>query len=239
MTEKPTVVILPGWGGSHETWHEFMNLAKEKYDVMCIDLPCFGGVPCPEAVWGVEEYADFVKSKIINHKSKIILLGHSFGGQIAAYLAAKHPELIEKLILSGAAALRPNRRTRRLIFGVIAKTGKLFFRLPFIERFGLWAKKVLYRASDSPDYAKTSGIQREIFKKIIRRDLSELLPSISAPTLVVWGSHDQYIPASQGKKIAFLIPGSRFVLIPRATHGLHQRHTLEFFGLVDDFISLK
>ena len=174
MPEKKTLIILPGWGGSHETWQGFIDLAKEHYKAVCIDLPCFGGVPCPPTAWGIEEYSEFVRSKLSNVKgqmSKVILLGHSFGGQVATYLAAKHPELVEKLILSGAAVIRPNRPLRRLFFGAVAKTGKLLFRLPFVENYRLWAEKVLYRTADSPDYAKTSGLQREIFKIIIRQDL--------------------------------------------------------------------
>lgn len=231
-------MILPGWGGSHETWQEFIALAQQKFTVVCIDLPGFGGVPCPDTAWGVKEYATFVASKFRHFNiSKCILLGHSFGGQVATYLAAKHPELIEKLILSGAAVLRPRRPLRRLFFGVIARTGKLLFRLPFVEHFGLWARKVLYRSADSPDYSKTSGIQRDIFKKIIRQDLRELLPGIRMPSLVIWGSNDQYIPASQGRKIASLIPKAQFVMIPRATHGLHRHHPQELLQLIDAFIA--
>ena len=64
-----TLIILPGWGGTKENWWEFVGLFKEDdIKVICFNLPCFGDQPCPQTVWGVEEYADFVKKKI----SKII-----------------------------------------------------------------------------------------------------------------------------------------------------------------------
>ncbi|MBI5222174.1 MAG: alpha/beta fold hydrolase, partial [Candidatus Magasanikbacteria bacterium] len=153
---KPILIILPGWGGTKETWHNFTDLAKDFFEIEVIDLPCFGEEPCPTKVWGVEEYADFVKSKISNIKyqiSKPTLLGHSFGGQIAAYFAAQNPEMIDKLILFAPALFRRKRGLRRLFFGIVAKTGKLIFKLPVIEKFDVWAKKILYKAADSPDYA--------------------------------------------------------------------------------------
>ena len=61
---KKTIIILPGWGGTKETWQPFIERAKEHYNVECINLPCFGDEPCPEKVWGIEEYSHFVESKV-------------------------------------------------------------------------------------------------------------------------------------------------------------------------------
>jgi len=70
-----TLVILPGWGGNLQTWNDFIFIAKKKFDVVCIELPCFGSEPCPNKVWGVEDYADFVKNKRKElNKNKIILI---------------------------------------------------------------------------------------------------------------------------------------------------------------------
>ena len=54
MTKPYSIIILPGWGGSHETWHDFVTLlAPQVSDVRVIDLPCFGTEPCPKEVWGI------------------------------------------------------------------------------------------------------------------------------------------------------------------------------------------
>lgn len=219
---KPVLHILPGWGGSHETWATFVALAKGHFEVNMIDLPCFGGIPCPETVWGVDEYAQFVKNRMANNgASRRILLGHSFGGQLAAYLAATDPDICNKLILVAPAVVREKRFFRRIFFGGVAKTGKLLFRLPFIERFDLWAKKILYRATDSPDYKKTSGIQTEIYKKIIRQDMRVFLTNIRQPTLVVWGTRDKMTPFRHAKKIMPLLAHGTLAVVKGGTHGLH------------------
>ncbi len=234
---KPTLIILPGWGGSTETWKDFIALAETEFQVVCIDLPCFGTEPCPSSVWGVEEYTAFVVTKIkAITEQPVMLLGHSFGGQIASSVAATHPDMVKKLILTGAAALRPKRSLRRGLFFLIAKCGKLLFKLPIIGRFDALAKKVLYKGTDSPDYGETSGIKRDIFRKIIRQDLRHLLPSISVPTLLVWGDQDSYVPLRMGKKINTLIPKSKLLVIKGGRHGLHLMQTDTLFNVVRSFV---
>lgn len=233
-----TLIIIPGWGGSHETWAKFMEMARPHFkDVVCIDLPCFGGVECPSSVWGVEEYAGYVKKELqkIPAENRVIL-GHSFGGQVSAHLIANNPGICEKYILDAGAVFRPKRPVRRAFFWVIAKTGKLLFRLPVIENIGIWAKKVLYKTADSPDYSKTSGIQKEIFKKIIRQDLTSELPKISVPTLIVWGTLDKYLPFKDGKRAQRLIPHSRLEKIVGGGHGLHLSHAEKFLQIIKSFV---
>ncbi|MFH1286872.1 MAG: alpha/beta hydrolase [Candidatus Magasanikbacteria bacterium] len=232
--KKKHLVIIPGWGGSHETWQDFVEIAQTEFDVMVIDLPCFGSEPCPSTVWGVVEYAEFVKSRIENIQCDL-LLGHSFGGQIAAYLVLKNPNVCTKLILSGAAIYRPKKWVRRGIFFIIAKFGKVIFRFPHIEKFDAWARKVLYRVADSPDYSETVEIKRDIFKKIIREDISGSLSSLKKETLVIWGEKDSYVPLRFGKKIAKEIKDSKMEIIQDGKHGLHIQKSKELLEIIKNF----
>lgn len=240
MDTKHTLVILPGWGGSQETWRDFVALASKKYDVVCMDLPCFGTQPCPKTVWGVEHYAEFVKRKIEKlNRQHVTVLGHSFGGQVATVLVAKNPNICERLILSGAAVYRKNRYVRRAAFGFLAKLGTIIFMMPVLKKYSVQAKKLLYKGADSPDYSETDGIKRDIFRKVIRQDVSSHLPQISVPALVVWGKHDSYVPVSLGRKIAENVPNATFQLLEDGTHGLHLKTKEEFYQVVDSFISTR
>lgn len=230
------LLILPGWDGTKKTWENFIKLAQNDFEVYCLELPCFGNEPCPNEIWGVENYADFVKQKITNlNLNKPIVLGHSFGGQVASYLAAKEPQLISKLILSGAAAIRPKLNLKRFIFGSLAKIGKIIFSLPLIKNFTAAARKLLYKLADSPDFGQISGVKREICKKVLRQDLTEELKKINTPTLVIWGSLDSYVPLSSGKKIASLIKNSRLEIIDGGKHGLHLQMPEKLYEIVKNF----
>lgn len=233
-----TLIILPGWGGSHKTWAEFIALAKNEFSqVRVIDLPCFGNEPCPKEVWGIEEYSNYVKQKFESLKiENVILMGHSFGGQVATYLVAQNPQICEKLILTGAAVIRPKRTLKRLLFGSLAKCGKLVFTLPGIQKIQPLAKKALYRSADSPDYTKTSGIQQDIFKKVIRQDLVHLLPQITVPTAVIWGEKDSYTPLRHGNIIASKIPQAQMHVIIKGTHGLHLTKKSELLERITQFL---
>lgn len=235
---KQTLVIIPGWGGNHETWSPFMDLAKADFhDVVCIDLPGFGGVECPKTIWGVEHYAEYVKRKMAKLPAgPKVILGHSFGGQVSAYLIAQNPEICEKFILDAGAVFRPKKLIRRAFFFIIAKFGKILFKIPVIESAALWAKKILYKTADSPDYTKTSAIQREIFKKVIRQDLTEQLSKITVPTLIVWGSRDSYLPVKDAYRAHQIIPHSELQIIQGGGHGLHLHSSDKFYSLVKNFL---
>lgn len=233
---RQQLVIIPGWGGTRQTWEKFIKLAENDFEVYFVDMPCFGDVSCPETVWGVEEYAQFVKNAIIG-LGKPILLGHSFGGQIAVNLTANNPEMFSKLILSGAAVLRPKYTLKRFVFASIAKIGKFIFKLPVLNKIEAFAKKILYKVVDASDYTKTEGIKREIFKKIIRQSQVDLLEKITIPTLVVWGSADSYVPLREGRKIAAMISGAELKIIDGGKHGLHIQQPENLLKIVGDFLN--
>ncbi len=240
--KKPTLIILPGWGGDKKTWDKFIQEVKndDLYNCVCIELPCFGDEPCPKEIWGVEEYADFVKKQIDSlNVENPILLAHSFGGQIASYLIFKYPKLIHKLVLSGAAIHRPKKTMKIIIFGYISKLGKFLFKLPLLNKFEDLSKKVLYKITGSQDYNETSGMQREIFKKITKQDFLHVLPEIKIPTLVLWGKKDSYVPVKTGKKIADLIPNALLKVFPQGKHGLHLQFPKEIYDNINNFIKNK
>ncbi|MEK7203169.1 MAG: alpha/beta hydrolase [Patescibacteria group bacterium] len=231
------LLILPGWDGTKKSWQEFINIIQKDYQVICLELPCFGNKPCPDKIWGVEDYSAFVIQKIKNlNLIKPALLGHSFGGQIAANIAANNPELISQLILSGAVVSRPVNNFKKIIFGFLAIFGKFFFQLPIACQFTKKAKKILYRLADSPDYNNTSGIKREIFKKVIRQDITDQLNKINLPVLIVWGGKDRYAPLKTGKKLAKLIKNSQLKIIPNGKHGLHISHQDDFYKIIKKFL---
>lgn len=227
--QKPILCIVPGWDGSRETWQKFIVSAEKDFDVHCIELPGFGGVDTPHTVWGVEQYGEYVFLQLAeirkeHTEAKIILLGHSFGGQVAAYVAEWHADSFDELVLVAAAIVRPKRRIKRVIFGSAAKIVKFFLHTTKRNTRTSELKRKMYNAIFSPDYADTSGIKREIFKKVIREDMQESLQKINKNVLIFWGKHDSYTPIRFAKRIANKLKKSELVVFPDGKHGLHHTH---------------
>lgn len=231
---KKQLVIIPGWEGTKQSWWEFIKIAQNDFKVFCLEMPCFGNSPCPNDVWGVDEYADYVAKEIINLK-KPIILGHSFGGQIAVNLVARKKNICNGLILSGAAVLRPENNFKKVCFLWLAKIGKFIFSLPVLNKMETLAKKGLYKLADSPDYNKTNGVKREIFKKVIHQSQKEKLQDIQVPTLIIWGARDKYVPLAEGKIIASLIPNAKLEIIKGGKHGLHIHEPEKFLEVIKNF----
>jgi len=220
---KPQLIILPGWGGSRETWADFIALAENHFDVVCVELPCFGDEPCPKDVWGIPEYAAFVQKKVENISKgvdqKRILMGHSFGGQTATYVAGNKLIDIDALVLAAASVVRPKHSLKRTILFVLSRIAKL----PGTRRFFQKYREQIYNRIGSPDYTKTKGVQQEIYKRVIRQDQTAVLQNIKVPTLLVWGTRDRYTPLRYGKRIAKRIANAQLQIIPGGTHGLHHK----------------
>ena len=229
------LIVLPGWGGSKKTWNEFIVLSKGHFDLKIIELPCFGNEPCPTNIWGVEEYAQFVIESLKDEKD-YTLLGHSFGGQVASYIAANDLLPINKLILTGAACIRKPNSIKKSIIKGIAKCIKLFFSIFGLKKiFGL-LKPLLYKLIGLSDYNEATGIKKEILKKVVTQDLSDILPNIKTKTLVIWGSKDSYVSVKAGKTIAKLIPNADIIIYDGARHGLHIDSTQKLIQDIKKFI---
>ena len=201
------------------------ELLKSKgIEVLIPELPGFGSSPAPKEVWGSEEYAEWVLDFLEKNKwQRFNLLGHSFGGSIAAILASKHPEMIEKLILCSPAIIRKRKRSLKiLIFSTIAKIGKKIFSVPGLRRFYPFFRKVIYKLSGSRDYYLATGIMKKIFKKVTQTDLGYLLKEIKNPTLILWGEKDDQIPVKYGYFLKEGIRNSKLVVLPKIKHSPHR-----------------
>src|SRR3989338_1106274 len=216
-------VILHGWGSSSDRWEKIGDLlAEQGYHVIIPDLPGFGKTAAPESVWGVQEYAEFVR-KFVEQigLQRFVLAGHSFGGQIAVQFAHLFPEKTEKLVLMGAAAVRRKLSWKRKGIVVCAKIiGVCLYVIPS-EKLRLKVKQRLSLAIGRKDYARAHGRMRDIFRKVTQEDLRDILAKVKTPTTLIWGAKDQATPLADGKLMAEIMPQAVLRVIPEGTHALN------------------
>ncbi|MGI8970167.1 MAG: alpha/beta fold hydrolase [Dehalococcoidia bacterium] len=212
------VVLLHGWGASARSLAPVVQTLCRSYSVTALDFPGFGLSQQPSAPWGVYEFAQFVRHAMARLEIKRThLLGHSHGGRVSIMLAAQSPELVDKLILVDSAGIRPPRTLRLRARGLTARTGRRILSHRLAGGPGRRALTALYGRLGMADY-RDSGPMRPTFIKVVNEDLGSLLPSIQAPTLVVWGAEDEETPVWMGERMAREIPRARLLVLERAAH---------------------
>lgn len=247
------IVLLHGWGVNSDKYIETANqlfLQTKDYGlqarIIVPDLPGFGKSDNPPEVWGVDEYVKFVREFIqsiqgqsLDFKSKDcpwIMIGHSFGGRIAIKFAAKYPEKLKALILTGAAGIKHLLTARQKAFYAAAKIGKKIFSLPLINRLEKPAEKLLYKVARERDYYQAQGVMKEVFKKVTSEDLAPCLDKIKIPTLLVWGAKDKSTPLADAEIIKLKIVNCKLEIIGEANHSLPYGYPEKFAKIITEFI---
>ena len=177
-----------------------------------------------------------------------IIVGHSLGGHIALEYARRVSAWTRGLILSNPLYSRSqlpfflrrsysNRNLRGLIAG---KTPEWMFRaiVDFTSR-ALGHSELLHslpehvRVRTALDYTRTAAGVYNI--PSVLADLTEFLPQISVPTLVVWGDRDQTLTPTSFTKMVEAMPHAKGASM-RAGHVPHQSNAKEYNEIVLQFI---
>jgi pimeloyl-ACP methyl ester carboxylesterase len=228
----PPVVVLHGWGGRIESMVPVVRCLGARFRVLAIDLPGFGEAPVPPGVWGTADYAAYVRDLLTEIEVSVAcFVGHSFGAKTCLYLAATHPGLVEKVVAAGPSGLRSaptfKVRARRGASNVARWAGRL-------GGPGRALKHAAYRRLASQDYLE-AGELRPILVKVVNEDLSGLLPLVKAPTLLVWGEHDDEVPLAHARTMERLIPDAGTVVFEGAGHFAYLDEADRFCTVIQHF----
>lgn len=235
------VVLLHGWGCSEKLMAGISDALTPDMTVLRVDFPAHGESGFPPQPLGVPDFA----ANLLELLTKLDFLpcsviAHSFGGRVAIELAADHPERFEKLILTGAAGIRPklssenskkSQRYQRLkkLVGVAKKT-HLFGSLP-----DKWQENLVQKYG-SRDYAALSPEMRKTFVKVVGYDQSALLSHIKNPTLLIWGDRDTETPLWMGQQMEKEIADSGLVVLEGGTHFAYLEQAARFQTIVRQFL---
>ncbi|KKR51568.1 MAG: hydrolase alpha/beta domain protein [Candidatus Levybacteria bacterium GW2011_GWC1_40_19] len=229
------LILLHGWGQDVSSFWGLVPLLKNKFRLYLIDLPGFGRSELPKKSFTVQDYADVIKKFIKQKKlEKPIVLGHSLGGRVAIKLASSNPNLIDKLILEGAAGIKPKQGLLKIGAYIPAKIFR--FLIPNIFNLKTKIRHKFYKVIGS-DYIN-AGPLRETLKNILAEDLTQDLKKINNETLLIWGDRDPNPQSSIsiGKKMYRLIKNSRIEVIEEAGHFPHLENPKMFAYYVKEFV---
>lgn len=228
--QKQTLVILHGWASSLSFWLPMAQLLSPRWRIVLLDLPGFGFTPPIDDTPDIPEYTHFVRSFAKRLKlRKFILVGHSFGGQIALDYALKFPTDLINLILVAPAAIREKSKILkfkiRLASAIRPFLSKSSYR--YLEQFLGWYTPI--------DYSNSNEYQRKVLRKIAGYNLKPLLHLLSVPTDIIWGSLDLVIP-NAGKYLLKKISRSRLHIIPGASHLVNLTHTEKLAKIINSIL---
>lgn len=211
-----SVILLHGWGQNIEMMSPIGDaLVDNNFEVYNIDLPGFGQSDEPDKPYNLDDYADFLAEFVKKNKIKNpILIGHSFGCRIAIKYTARKDSDVKKLVLTGAAGIKPKRGLIYYIRIYLYKFIKLFQNVPFVKHY---IQEAIEKAG-SEDYKNSSPIMKEVLKNTVNEDLTSTLKKIDVPTLLVFGSKDDATPLWMGRIMKKEIKNSKLIVYKGLSH---------------------
>lgn len=230
-----TVLLLHGWGDSSKTFASLAKELAEKYEVLSLDLPGFGGTQIASSAWGLSEYVNFVDSwlKKIKAPELYALIGHSNGGAIAIFGISAQVFQSKKLILIASSGIRGEYKSKRQLRKLIVKFGKVLSApLPITAKQKL--KRKVYNATGSE--ALLYPELEDSFKKIVSQDIRQDAAKIKQPTLLIYGSGDEATPVRYGQMLTKAIANSSLEIIEGSGHFVHQDSGETVNKLVSNFL---
>lgn len=250
-------MALHGLGGYLEEWAESQAALAEHFAVHAPDLPGFGlSEPLDEP--DLPEIARHVLATLdaLDVAEPVHLVGNSLGGAIAMQIAVEAPRRVATAVLADSAGFGRQVNPGMRLLGVPG-LGPTLLRVPGKRR----ARVQLRAQFHDPAFATEERIALKIahadrdgaadaFLAVAhqlgswrgvrhgwRRRLIREFAQLRIPTMLMWGTHDRILPATQLVAAARALPHARTHLFPETGHMPQVERTEEFTALVREFIT--
>jgi 2-hydroxy-6-oxonona-2,4-dienedioate hydrolase len=223
--DGPSLVLVHGYVISSRYFAPTLERLARRYPTYAIDLPGFGWSSKPRHALTVPELADVVaETQAALGLERSVLVGNSFGCQVVADLAARRPERVAAVVLTGPT-FEPGRSFLHHVLGLLADVP--------LESPLLWALHV-------PDYVLAGPrLPLEMLRHAIDDRIEAKLPQIEAPALVVRGSRDPIISRDWPRRMALSLPRGRWAEIPGGPHCVNFSTPRELVALIERFLELE
>jgi pimeloyl-ACP methyl ester carboxylesterase len=228
----PALVLINGWSASSRTWPAaWLSELRERHRVIAPDNRGSGWSRRADTPFTLADLADDVAAVLdAEEVETAAVLGISMGGMIAQEVAMRHAERVEQLVLVGTRAPAPE-FVERPGWGIAAQMvrppGRRSLEAFFRAQWGMCAGPgFAERHPEAIDELARQMAERPTPRGLLLHQLramagwghAERLARIEAPTVVVHGAADRLAPPANGRRLAELIPGARYVELPGVGH---------------------
>ncbi len=215
-------VFLHGVGANSRVWKKTVELMPERVGVDLLDLLGHGMSDAPKTDYTVGMQAEALREFLSARKMlDSIVVGHSYGGWIAAYYASMFHELTG-ILLEDSAGIKEQ-------FDYIISSDT-------VQEYKSRMLKQLLNMNDNKDYVMESILNEDF---AVKYQLSmELLSRISTPCALVWGEDDEVVDPKYAEYLLKGIRGSTLSIIAGAGHTSHYTHASEFYAVLKNLAGL-
>jgi len=237
-------LLLHGWGCSAQMMSSVSTLLEKKMRVAAIDFPghgLMGKAAQPPVPWGVEEYMEMTAAIIRKlDLAPCDIVAHSFGCRVAILLATTYPELVGRMVFTGAAGIRKpasgKATARQKIYKGLRGAMNVLDKAHVFGDLPEKGREALVQKFGSPDYRVLSPLMRQTFNKVIALDLTDRLEKIQSSTLLYWGAQDTETPLWMGEMMQEKIPDAGLVVEEGCGHFAYLEQNAKFLRIVSSFL---
>jgi len=255
--EGEPALCVHGLAGSSRNWTDLMDLLRPALAADALDLPGFGdSPPRPDGRYSIAAHAQTVAALVEwRRRGPVHLIANSLGGAVSVKLAAARPDLVRTLTLISPALPDPRPRLDLVRFPVMSlpRVGARLLRrygaLPpearvadviatcysdpalfpparFAAEVTELARRDTLAYADAALVGSIRALTTEALQAGRRRAWRDAA-RITAPTLVIYGSHDRLVDPRMAGRAAHAFGGARIVVLPRTGHLAHMERPAE------------
>lgn len=246
----PSLLLLHGSGGHAEAYVRNLESHAEHFSTWAVDLLGHGYTDKPGHPLEVGHYVGHLMAVLdAIGAQRAHLSGESLGGWVASRAAVDHPGRVDRLVLNTAGGSQSDPQ-------VMARIIALSMAAAQNPDWDTVAARIKWLMADkSKDYGDIVASRQRIYRQpgfvAAMRDIMALQDrevrsrnlmtpadygAITAPTLVLWTSHDPTADLTEGRRIASMIPHARFEVMPGCGHWPQYEDAKTFNRLHIDFL---
>jgi len=248
---EPPVLLIHGWGGSGRYWHGTAERLRAHSDVIVPDLPGVGRSLPARRAFDMEAHVAALETLLAQlHIPRVRLVGHSMGGGIAILLAARRPELVDRLVLTAISLFR-NDAERTFFRAITEVSGALMhLRAPWMADLEMlrrqFAGRFFFRVPDDAELLRTGFLDYLQMDRdtAVASARSAADPAINAaarqvraPTLLIVARQDQIMPPANVPFTQATIPGCDVRWFEECGHFPMIEHAEAYAAQVRNFLS--
>lgn len=266
MGSGPDVLLIHGLGGAKSSFFDTAAALSHRYTVHALDLPGFGSSSKPlTAPYNARYFAETVV-KVMDRLGieRAHFAGNSMGGRVSIEVGLRHPERVRSLALLCPAVafikrgyhpivrmlrpelgVLPHRFTREMVAGQFRS---LFYDRdavdPSIADIACDEFQRIYGSAGARLAFLSSARNIYLDNPFGRGGFYPRLSELSVPSLFVWGTHDELVPAAFRRHVERWLPRAEQLTLEQCGHVPQieraeeiNARLLDFYGAADDAVA--